>query len=103
MTKTFNAGGSDAVSTAVSAHELGNGPSSSISANTISGWTRSFTTITAGTSHGTRPNERSATVTPSTNSAIGAAAFCRNDNVLSIATGGWKCTAAASAPAQADM
>ena len=32
-----------------------------------------------------------------------AAAFCRNNSVLSIATGGWMCSAAASAPAQADM
>ncbi len=29
-----------------------------------------------------------ATVTPSANSATGAAAFCRNNNVLSTATGG---------------
>ena len=43
--------------------------------------------MTPGTSQGTRPNGRSATVTPSTNSAVGAAAFCRNNTVLSIATG----------------
>jgi len=52
---------------------------------------------------GHRPNGRSATVTPSTNRAVGAAAFCRNDTVLSMATGRWRCSAAASAPAQADM
>src|SRR5277367_167610 len=90
ITKTFKAGGSDAINTAVGAHEFGNGPIKSISANTISGWISSFTATTAGTSQGTRPNGRSATVTPSTNNAIGAAAFCKNDNVLSMATGGWK-------------
>src|SRR5512136_3507295 len=89
MTNTFNAGGSDAISTAVAAQGCGKGPSNNMSPNTTSGCTRSFTATTAGTSQGTRPNGRSATVTPSTNSAVGAAAFCRNDNVLSIATGGW--------------
>src|SRR3981189_3330132 len=103
ITNTFSAGGSDAISTAVAAHGCGNGPSSSINPNTTSGWIRSLTAMTAGTSQGTRPNGRSATVTPSTNRAVGAAAFCRNSSVLSIATGGWMCSAAASAPAQADM
>src|SRR5580704_2087591 len=102
-TYTFSAGGSDAIRTAVAAHGCGNGPSNTMSPTTTSGWTRSFTTTTAGTSQGTPPNGRSATVTPSANSAIGAAAFCRKDSVLSIATGGWMCSAAASAPAQADM
>src|SRR5579872_1034689 len=88
ITKTFSAGGNDAIRTAVAAHEAGNGPNNSINAKTISGWTRSFTAMTAGTSQGTRPNGRSATVTPSTNSAVGAAAFCRKESVLSIATGG---------------
>src|SRR3984885_1353374 len=103
ITNTFSAGGSDAIKTAVAAHGCGKGPNSSISPNTTSGWIRSFTAIMVGTSQGTRPNGRSATVTPSTNSAVGAAAFCRNNSVLSIATGGWTCSAAASAPAQADM
>ena len=37
ITKTFSAGGSDAISTAVTAHSGVNGPSSNIRANTISG------------------------------------------------------------------
>src|SRR5882757_9199661 len=103
MTNTFSAGGSDAIKTAVAAHGCANGPNSSINPNTSSGWISSFTAITPGTSQGTRSNGRNATVTPSTNSAVGAAAFCRNVSVLSIATGGRKCSAAASAPAPADM
>src|ERR1700761_3151095 len=103
ITNTLSAGGSDAIRTAVAAQGCGKGPSSNISPNTTSGWIRSLTVITAGTSQGTRPNGRSATVTPSTNSAVGAAAFCKNRSVLSIATGGWICSAAASAPAQAEM
>src|SRR5258708_3318522 len=103
ITNTFTAGGSDAIRTAVAAQGCANGPNKSINPNTTSGWTRSLTVMTAGTSHGIRPNGRSATVTPSTNSAIGAAAFCRNNSVLSIATGRWMCSAADSAPAQADM
>src|SRR5258705_12510768 len=87
ITNTFNAGGSDAISTAVAAHGWANGPSSNISPNTISGWIRRLNPMTPGTSQGTRPNGRSATVTPSTNSATGAAAFSRNCNVLSTATG----------------
>ena len=87
ITNTLSAGGSDAISTAVAAHGCANGPNSSIKANTISGWIRSLTAITPGTSQGTRSNGRNATVTPSTNSAVGAAAFCRNNSVLSIATG----------------
>src|SRR3979409_641341 len=88
ITKTFSAGGSDAISTAVAAHGCANGPNSSINPNTISGWTKSFIAMTAGTSQGTRPNGRIATVTPSTNSAIGAAAFSSTRSVLSIATRG---------------
>src|SRR5713226_1125961 len=103
VTNTFSAGGSDAISTAVAAQGCANGPNSSINPKTISGWIKSLIAITPGTSQGTRSNGRSATVTPSTNSAIGAAAFCRNSSVLSIATGGWMWSAAASAPAQADM
>src|SRR5450756_818115 len=103
ITNTFSAVGKEAISTAVAAQGCANGPISNISPNTSSGWIRSLMAITPGTSQGTRPNGRSATVTPSTNSAVGAAAFCRNNSVLSIATGGWKCSAAASAPAQADM
>src|SRR4030088_715337 len=98
ITNTFSAGGSDAIKTAVAAHGCANGPISSINPNTTSGWIRSLTAMTADPSHGIRPNGRSATVTPSTNSAIGAAAFCRNNSVLSIATGGRQCSAAASAP-----
>src|SRR6202047_1932107 len=85
---SFSAGDSDAINTAVAAQGCGNGPINNISPNTTSGWTRSFTATTAGTSQGARPNGRSATVSPSTNSAVGAAAFCRNNSVLSIATGG---------------
>src|SRR3984893_17072616 len=77
ITNTFSAGGSDAIKTAVAAHGCGQGPSSSIRPKTTSGWIRSFIAITPGTSQGTRPNGRSATVTPSTNSAVGAAAFCK--------------------------
>src|SRR5580692_3765384 len=102
ITNTLSAGGNDAINTAVAAHGCGNGPNRNISPQATSGWIRSLTAITAGTSQGTRPNGRNATVTPSTNSAVGAAAFCRNRSVLSIATGGWRCSAAASAPAQAD-
>jgi len=47
--------------------------------------------------------DRSATVTPSTNSAVGAAAFGRKNTVCLIATGRWMCSAADSEPAQADM
>src|ERR1700693_1591841 len=88
ITNTFSAGGSDAIRTAVAAHGCANGPSSSINPKTRSGWIRSLAAMTPGTSQGTRPNGRNATVTPSTNSATGAAAFCRNNSVLSIATGG---------------
>src|ERR1700716_3684490 len=87
ITNTFSAGGSDAISTAVAAHGCANGPSSNINPKTTSGWINNFTAMTPGTSQGTRPNGRSATVTPSTNSATGAAAFCKNCNVLSTATG----------------
>src|SRR6266567_4558896 len=76
------------IRTAVAAQGCANGPNNSIKANTSSGWIRSLTAITPGTSQGTRSNGRNATVTPSTNSAVGAAAFCRNKSVLSIATGG---------------
>src|SRR6202011_4380492 len=103
ITNTFSAGGSDAISIAVDAQGCANGPNSNINPKTASGWIRSFTAMTPGTSHGTRANGRSATVTPSTNSAVGAAAFCRNCSVLSIATGNSRCSAAASAPAAADM
>src|ERR1700746_2231028 len=78
ITNTFRAGGSDAISTAVAVHGFAKGPNSSINPNAASGWIRSLTATTPGTSHGTRSNERKATVTPSTNSAVGAAAFCRN-------------------------
>src|SRR6266478_7428729 len=88
ITNTFSAGGSDAISTAVAAHGWANGPNSSINPNTTSGWISSLTAITPGTSQGTRPNGRSATVTPSTNSDTGVAAFCKNNKVLLIATGG---------------
>src|SRR3981081_1466765 len=100
ITNTFSAGGNEAIRTAVAAHGCANGPSSNINPNTISGWISSLMAITPGTSQGTRLNGRSATVTPSANSAVGAAAFCRNSSVLSIATGGWMCSGAASAPAQ---
>src|SRR3954452_809358 len=87
ITNTFSAGGSDAIRIAVAAHGCANGPNSSINPNTITGWISSFTAITPGTSQGTRLNGRNATVTPSANSAVGAAAFCRNSSVLSTATG----------------
>src|ERR1700737_2300534 len=103
ITNTFSAGGNEAINTAVAAHGCANGPNSNINPNTISGWISSLIAITPGTSQGTRSNGRSATVTPSANSAVGAAAFCRNRSVLSIATGGWIWSAAASAPAQAEM
>src|ERR1700676_4938499 len=103
ITNTLSAGGKEAINTAVAAHGCAKGPNSSISPNTISGWISSLIAITPGTSHGTRSNGRSATVTPSANSAVGAAAFCRNSSVLSIATGNSRCSNAASAPAQADM
>src|SRR4051812_4261315 len=103
ITNTLSAGGKDAISTAVAAQGCANGPNSSIKANTIKGWISSLTAITPGTSQGMRSNGRNATVTPSTNRAVGAAAFCRKVSVLSIATGGRKCSAAASAPAPADM
>src|SRR5258708_9136558 len=88
ITNTFNAGGSEAISTAVAAQGCANGPSSSINPKTISGWTRSFIAMTPGTSQGTRPNGRSATVTPIPNRATGAAAFCINKQHLSLSTGG---------------
>src|SRR6185369_9924970 len=81
ITNTFSAGGNDAISTAVAAQGCANGPNSSINPNTTSGWIRILIAITPGTSQGTRSNGRSATVTPSTNSAVGAAAFCRNERV----------------------
>src|SRR3954468_21179531 len=83
ITNTFSAGGSDAIKTAVAAQGCANGPNSSINPNATMGWIRSLMAITPGTSHGTRLKGRSATVTPSTNSAVGAAAFCRNRTVLS--------------------
>src|SRR3569623_1793928 len=89
ITNTFNAGGSEAIKTAVAAQGCANGPNSNIRPSAASGWTSNFTAITPGTSQGTRSNGRSATVTPSTNSAVGAAAICRNKSVLSIATGRW--------------
>ena len=89
ITNTLSAGGSAAISTAVAAQGCANGPNGSISPNTIERMDQELDRDHAGTSQGTRPNGRSATVTPSTNSATGAAAFCRNCSVLSIATGGW--------------
>src|SRR5947209_868523 len=68
ITNTLNAGGNAAIRTAVAAHGCANGPNSSINPKTTSGWIRSLTAMTAGTSQGIRPNGRSATVTPSTNS-----------------------------------
>src|SRR6202165_3875227 len=81
ITNTFSAGGSDAISTAVAAQGCANGPNSNINPKTRSGWIRSLTAITPGTSQGMRVNGRSATVTPSTNNAVAAAAFCRNRRV----------------------
>src|SRR5437868_11851919 len=103
ITNTFSAGGNDAISTAVIAHSGAKGPNKLISAMAISGCSNSFMAITPGTSQGMRLNGRNATVTPSANSATGAAAFCRNASVFMIATGNSRCNAAASAPAQADM
>src|SRR3979490_772566 len=88
ITNTSSPGGGDAISTAVAAQGCANGPNTNINPNTISGWISSLIAMRPGTSHGTRPNGRNATVTPSTNSAPGAAAFSRNSRVLSIATGG---------------
>src|SRR6516165_9136748 len=85
ITNTFRAGGNDAISTAVAAHGWANGPSNNIRPNAASGCSNSFTAITPGTSQGTRLNGRNATVTPSTNNADGAAAFCKNSSVLSMA------------------
>ena len=56
-----------------------------------------------GTSQGMRSIGRSATVTPSANSAHGAAAFCRNCISRSSATGGWKCIAAEATPSTVAM
>src|SRR5579872_2915081 len=72
ITNTLSAGGSEAISTAVAAQGCANGPNSSISPKASSGWIRSLIATTPGTSHGTRSNGRSATVMPSTNSAVGA-------------------------------
>src|SRR3569832_673298 len=83
ITNTLSAGGNEAINTAVRAHDAGNGPSSNINANTISGWIRSFTATTAGTSQGTRPSGRSATVTPSTNNTNKTTTKNKKDNVLS--------------------
>src|ERR1700704_600830 len=79
ITKTFRAGGNDAINTAVAAHGCANGPASSINPKAISGWIRSLIATTPGTSQGIRPNGRRATVTPRANSATGAAAFSRNN------------------------
>src|SRR5689334_4633997 len=103
ITNTFSAGGSDAISTAVAAQGCANGPNASIRPNAASGWNSSLIAITPGTSQGTRSNGRSATVTPSTNSAVGAAAFCRKVMVRSSATGISMCSDANAAPKQADM
>src|SRR6266702_6686602 len=103
ITNTLSAGGSDAISTAVAAHGCANGPNSSINPSATSGWISNLIAIRPGTSQGTRLNGRSATVTPSTNSAVGAAAFCRNWMVLSSATGSSTCSAATIAPRHADM
>ena len=62
ITKTLSAGGSAAISSAVAAQGCANGPKASINANTSSGCISSFTAITPGTSHGTRSNERNATI-----------------------------------------
>src|SRR5215207_11119983 len=78
ITNTFSAGGSDAIMSAVAAQGWAKGPNASIRPNAISGWISNLTAMTLGTSQGTRSNERDATVTPSANSAVGAAAFCRN-------------------------
>ena len=56
-----------------------------------------------GTSHGIFCIGRSATVTPSTNSAQGAAAFCRNCISRSSATGGSKWIAADATPSTVAM
>src|SRR4030088_2483586 len=85
ITNTFSAGGSDAINTAVAAHGCGNGPSSNINPKTTSGWIKSFTAMTRGTSQGTRPNGRSATVTPSTPGPSVAATFCKSRRLLSTA------------------
>lgn len=47
---TFNAGGSEAISTAVAAQGCANGPNSHIKPSAASGWIRSLTAITPGTS-----------------------------------------------------
>src|SRR5258708_4605101 len=56
MTKTFSAGGNEAISTAVAAHSGVNGPNSIISAKAIRGCTISLMAIRPGISQGTRPN-----------------------------------------------
>ena len=56
-----------------------------------------------GTSHGIFWTGRSATVTPSVNSAQGAAAFCRNCISRSSATGGSKWIAADATPSAVAM
>ena len=78
ITYTFNAGGSAAINTAALIQRLPRLPPSlpiSDSTNsTTAGWRISFTAMTGGTSHGIFSTGRSATVTPSVNSAHGAAA-----------------------------
>ena len=68
-----NTGGSEPSSTATAAQGWANGPNNNIRAKAVRGWIRSLTKMTPGTSQGTRLNEGSATVTPSTTKAAGAA------------------------------
>src|SRR5262245_58008695 len=83
ITNTFNAGGSEAISMATAAQGRANGPNNNIRAKAVRGWIRSLMEMTRGTSQGIRLNERSATVTPSTNRALapprfaGPEAYCR--------------------------
>src|ERR1700750_3212975 len=77
-TNTLRAGGSAAINIAVLIQLCSNGPNKESNKNTKMGCRTSLTATMGGTSHGIFFVGRSATVTPSVNSAQGAAAFCRN-------------------------
>src|SRR5690349_21239965 len=87
-TNTLRAGGSAAINIAVLIQLCSNGPNKESNKKTKTGCKRSLTATRGGTSHGIFFIGRSATVTPSVNSAQGAAAFCKNCSNRSTASGG---------------
>ena len=98
ITKMFKAGGSAAMITPVKIQMSGKLPIADSNTQTSSGCSTSLIATSTGTSTGNAFIGRSATVTPSRNSAQGAAAWASHSVILSSTEGSSKWVAAASTP-----